>query len=140
LSVPPFAAEVTLFVSNQYLRTSGAPNVYIDTFSATASEGRLIVKNGSWNGKKRIVDAIRSASIFVNGNKIFSPRDFKKRVYILEKHVNLLEEENTISIKLAGRPGSYLTLEVMGEEVPVKTNLPTTKGTLTGDETWSGEV
>ena len=42
-----FAGEITVFGPNQYLRTTGAPNVYTDTFSAVAGEGRLIVKNGS---------------------------------------------------------------------------------------------
>ena len=56
-----FAAEITVFGPNQYLRTTGAPNTYTDTFSAIAGEGSLIVKNGSWDGKKRIVDTISSA-------------------------------------------------------------------------------
>jgi len=156
------AAEGATLFEQKYLRTSGAPNVYTDTFSAAEGEGMLIIKNGSWNGKKRIVNAIRSASIFVNGQQVFGrrhfknrvrllkksvngrrnfcPRYFKKRVHLLEIPVYLREGDNEISIKLAGRRGSYLTLEVIGEEFRVKTKEPTTIGTLTGDETWSGEV
>ena len=92
-----FAAEVTLLGPNQYLRTSGAPNVYTDTFSAIAGEGSLIVKNGSWDGENRIVDAISSASVFVNGQQIFGPSDFNQQVHLLERTVNL-SENNTISV------------------------------------------
>jgi len=165
ISTSVAAEEVTLF-ERTYSRTSGAPNVYTDTFSAAAGEGMLIVKNGSRYGKKRIANAIRSASIYVNGQKVsgrrhfyrhhfrwwvhlfkkyvngrgkFAPRHFKKRVHLLEIPVNLLEGDNKISVKLARRHRSYLSLEVKGEEV--NTDLPiTTQGTLPGDETWSGEV
>jgi parallel beta helix pectate lyase-like protein len=162
ISTSVAAEEATTLFEQKYLRTSGAPNVYTDTFSAAAGDGMLIIKNGSWNGKKRIVKAIRSASIFINGEQVFGrrhfknwfrllkksingrrnfcPRYFKKRVHLLEIPVNLREGDNEISIKLAGRRGSYLTLMVIGKEFKVKHNLPTTKGTLTGDETWSGEV
>ena len=135
-----FAAEVTLLGPNQYLRTSGAPNAYTDTFSAITGEGRLIVKNGSWDGENRIVDAISSASIYVNGQQIFGPSDFNQQVYLLEKPINL-SENNTISIELASSPGSYLIIEVIEEAYPPTVTLIADPATIyIGDSstlTWS---
>lgn len=138
-----FAAEGTLFGPNKYLRTSGAPNVYTDTFSAITGEGRLIVKNGSWDGENRIVDAISSASIYVNGQQIFGPSDFNQQVYLLEKPVNL-SENNTISIELASSPGSYLNIEVREEVDPPTVTLSADPATIyIGDSstlTWSSII
>ncbi|MBW1644417.1 MAG: tandem-95 repeat protein, partial [Deltaproteobacteria bacterium] len=138
-----FAVDVNVFGPNKYLRTSGAPNVYTDTFSAIAGEGRLIVKNGSWDGENRMVDAISTASVFVNGQQIFSPSDFNQQVYLLEKPVSL-SENNTISIELASSPGSYLIIEVREEVDPPAVTLSAAPATIyIGDSstlTWSTTI
>ncbi len=110
-----FAVEITAFGPKNYLRTTGEPDVYIDSFSAIPGESRLIVTNGASDGENRITDAISSAVILVNGVQIFGPNDFSQQVYLLEKPVNLTES-NSISIELASGPGSYLTIEVTQEQ------------------------
>ena len=75
-----FATEVTLFGPNQYLRTSGSPNVFTDSFAAIWGSGMLIGKNGAMNGTDRITDAISSASVYINGEQIFGPSDFNQNV------------------------------------------------------------
>jgi RHS repeat-associated protein len=112
-----FAVEVTVLGPNQYLRTSGAPDVYTDTFSAIPGEGKLIIKNGAGDGERRITDAISSAVILVNGVQIFGPSDFNQNVYLLESPVNLADS-NSISVELASSPGSYLIIEVREEVDP----------------------
>jgi hypothetical protein len=111
------AVEVTVFGPHQYVRTSGSPDVYSDTFSAMPGQGMLIVRNGSWNGGHRVEDGISSARVTVNGEEIFSPNDFNGHVYYLEAAVNLLED-NSISAELRSTPGSYLTIEVTEDVDP----------------------
>ncbi len=106
-----YAGEVTLFGPKQYVRTTGEPNVYTDTFSGIPGEGLLIAKNGHWDGGKRITDGISSASIVMNGVETFGPNDFNQQSYLLEAPVNLAES-NSFRIELASNPGSYLTIEV----------------------------
>ncbi len=113
------AVEVTMFGPNQYLRTTGSPDVYTDTFSGVAGEGTLIVKNGEWDGDRRITDAMSSASVVINGEEIFGPNDFNQQVYLLEASINVAEG-NSISIELASNPGSYLNIEIT-QEVPLPT-------------------
>ncbi len=108
---PSFAAEVTIFGPNQYVRTSGSPNVFTDTFDAAAGQGMLIVKNGQMDDDNRIFDAISSARVIVNGVEIFGPSDFNRNVYLLEAPIDLTEN-NAITVELASQPGSYITIEV----------------------------
>lgn len=127
--------EVTRFGPAQYLRTNGAPNIYTDTFPATPHEGKLIVTNGDEDRKHKV----SSALVFINGEQIFGPKDFKKKqkdstekgkkkpkekkgkgkkdskeVYVLEAPVNL-RASNTISVELRSKPESYLTIHVTQE-------------------------
>ena len=78
-----FAAEVTIFGPKQYVRTTGAPDVYTDTFTANPGEGTLIVKNGAMDGDDRITDALSSATVSLNGEQIFGPDHFNQQVYLL---------------------------------------------------------
>jgi len=116
------AGEVTLFGPKQYVRTTGTPNVYTDTFSAIPGEAKLTVKNGNWDGSERITDAISSASVAVNGEEIFGPDDFNQQVYLLETPINVAED-NSISIELASNPDSYFTIEVTQEVAPPTVNI-----------------
>ena len=106
-----FAGEVTLFGPKEFLRTTGKPNVYTDTFSAAPLEGKLSIKNGDEDGEHRI----SSALISVNGEQVFRPNDFNQQVYRLEAPVNLAED-NSIRVELRSKPGSYLTVQVTRKE------------------------
>ena len=106
-----FAAEVTLFGPIQYVRTTGAPDVFTNSFFAISELGMLIVKNGAIDGNNRITDAISSASVYLNGEQIFGPSDFTQNVYLLQAPVNL-NESNSITVQIGSRPGSYLTIEI----------------------------
>jgi hypothetical protein len=123
------AVEVTLFGPNQYLRTSGKPNLYKDSFPGIAGKGKLIVVNGdkdddhrrremhekdSHRGKDCDNDdnhRVSSALISVNGRLILGPKDFNQEPYILEVPISL-RENNSISVELRSEPGSYLMLEI----------------------------
>ncbi|SDU66649.1 hypothetical protein [Desulfobacula phenolica] len=106
------AEEVTIWGPNKYLRTAGSPNNYTSVFSTTPGQGKLVVKNGTMVGSKRVRDSLSSATISVNGEQIFGPSDFNKQVYLLEALLNLAEN-NEFSIELASSPDSYLTIEIV---------------------------
>ena len=103
------AAEMVLFESNEYTRTKGKPNKYVDSFliDRLRSSGKLVVLNGDKDGKCRTSSAI----IFFNGEQIFGPSDFNQQVDKLEVPVDLAES-NTVSVELRGKPGSYVTVSV----------------------------
>ncbi len=112
------AEEVTFLGPKKYERTSGAPNVYTDTFSTLAGLGKLIVKNGTMNGDNRVENSLSSATIRVNGEQIFGPSDFNRQVYLLESPIDLLAQ-NEFFIELASNPGSYLSIEIVKDvELP----------------------
>lgn len=135
-----FATEVTIFGPNQYVRTTGSPDVFTDSFTGISGEGMLIVENGANDGNNRITDAISSASVYINGEQIFGPSDFKQNVYLLQAPVSLLEN-NSITVELASSPGSYLTIEVTEEVDPPTVSLSADPETILLGEsatlTWS---
>jgi len=102
--------EVTLLGPKQYIRTTGKPNIYADTFPGRFGQGKLIVKNGDANGDNRISSAI----IKINGIQILGTNDFNQNVYALETIINLVEK-NTISVELRSKPGSYLAIQIKQE-------------------------
>ncbi|MGB2929905.1 MAG: hypothetical protein WBB70_13425, partial [Desulfobacterales bacterium] len=135
-----FATEVTIFGPNQYVRTTGSPDVFTDSFTAISGSGMLIVKNGAIDGNSRISDAISSASVYVNGEQIFGTSDFNQNVYLLQSPVNLLEN-NSITVELASSPGSYLSIEVTQQVDPPTVSLSADPETILLGEsatlTWS---
>jgi len=107
----------TLFGPKQYVRTNGAPDVFTDTFSASPGAATLTVRNGHWDGARKIKDAVSSALVVLNSTEIFGPEDFKKKVHLLEASVDLAEN-NTIQVELRSKPGTYITVEVLQEGLP----------------------
>ncbi len=94
----------SIFGPKKYIRTTGPKDVYTENYAATPGPGLITILNGEENGENRVT----SATITFNGVEIFSPNDFKKAVYLLEKTVTLAAT-NTIVIELASKPGTYLT-------------------------------
>jgi hypothetical protein len=111
---PPFntsnSVEVTLLGPKQYTRTSGMPNIYTDTFPGRVGQGKIILRNG---GVSR-TDRISSAIIKINGIQIFGTSDFTQNVQLLEKTVGL-QEENSISVELRSKPGSFINIQIAQE-------------------------
>jgi hypothetical protein len=137
---PSTAVEVTRFGPKQYVCEKGKPQTVTDTFSAYAGAAKIIVVNGEEHQhqggrdehrdqRDRDEDAdhkgwdedanhrVSSAIITLNGKEVFGPRDFKRHRSHLEADVNLLVN-NTLSVKLHGRPGSYLTITIMQMVIP----------------------
>jgi outer membrane protein assembly factor BamB len=55
----------------------------------------------------------RSSKVWLNGKKVFSNRDFRRRAKFLEKAV-YLNKENILKMNIKGRPGSSYNVEVYG--------------------------
>lgn len=109
------ATAKELYNSSVLLRETGAPQTITDTFSAPAINGdaMLTVHNGDPDtADKRVT----SAHVILNGNEIFSPDDFKKKMYLMERVVTL-EEQNTIEIQIAGAPGTFLSVSATADVV-----------------------
>lgn len=109
------AVEVTRFGPKQYDRTTGKPNTYNDTFTASGAigGGKLLVENGNAQGNNRVSSAV----ISLNGKEIFGPSAFNQNVGHLEASINLLDA-NTLSVELRSKPGSFLTIRVT-QDIPI---------------------
>jgi hypothetical protein len=137
------AVEVTRFGPKKYVCEKGKPQVFTDTFPADPGKGWLIVENGEQQhhqGRDKDSDhrdwddgdhGVSSAEITLNGKKVFGPWTFDHhRHHQVPVH---LRESNTLSVKVHGKPGSYLTIWVM-QEVPIELNItsPENGATVSG--------
>ena len=73
----------------------------------------LLVSNGSPSEHEDNKTRVSSASISINDETILRQKDFKKKIAKYVKPVTLLSN-NTIDFSIRGKPGSYLTTEVIG--------------------------
>ncbi|MCG6910469.1 MAG: hypothetical protein LJE94_10145, partial [Deltaproteobacteria bacterium] len=89
---------------------------------------------GKSDGDKRIEDGISSASILVNGIEVFGPEDFNQNTYLLTSPLEL-SWDNTLSIDLASKPETYITVEISEDLLPPSADL-----TATPEETPAGEA
>jgi len=78
------------------------------TFPGITGQGKLILKNGTQDGKNRI----SSALVLVNGKQVLGPSDFNQQVYNKEVPIKL-SENNSISVELRSGPGGNLTIRVV---------------------------
>nr|MBL0731832.1 hypothetical protein [Desulfobacterales bacterium] len=110
------AGEISAFGPKQYVRTTGAPNIYNDTFTARPGEARLIIKNGLPGEKTKKDKRIRSGVVSLNGIVLFTHDDFKHQTYILDTTITL-KESNELRIELESIPTHYLSIEII-QEIP----------------------
>jgi hypothetical protein len=105
------AAEVTIFGPEQYIRNTGRPFTVTDSFPGVSGEANLLITNGDANGKNRV----SSGTIMVNGVTVVTPDKFNKQVSSFEVPINVIEM-NTISVQLASKPGSFITVTISEAE------------------------
>ena len=113
-----FSADTTLLGPQLFVRNSGEPDIYAETFRAIPGQGTIIIKNGRSDGDKRIEDSISSALIMINDTVLFGPSDFNKNTYIMNSALEL-HSENTLTATLASQPGSYISIAII-ENISVK--------------------
>jgi hypothetical protein len=109
-AIPPVAgAQYTpAFGPEQYARTAGPPDDFVEHFQHCGTAGcRIVVVNGNADGS----DRISSAWISLNGVEILGPSDFKHKTGSIIKPVSLAGS-NTLEITLASSPGGFLMVDV----------------------------
>lgn len=98
----------TVFGPKQYTRATGQPQTFTETFQHCGTgQCQIVVTNGNGDKSKRA----SSASISLNGQQVFSPRDFNQQVASIVKPVTL-RDQNQLTVTLASSPGSTLTVSV----------------------------
>ncbi|HEX6396350.1 MAG TPA: hypothetical protein VFZ95_02915, partial [Steroidobacteraceae bacterium] len=116
------APDQPVFGPKAYVRTAGAPDTYTDSFTVPPSAGapfQLRIVNGAANGENRI----SSGWVKVNGVQVVGPADFGQNVALIERALTL-SNNNTVEVRLASKPGGYITLSVLGTRIlPVPTSL-----------------
>jgi RHS repeat-associated protein len=107
-----------LFGPTQYLRITtptGEPNEYTDTFTVPVSVGApflLNIVNGEAAGQNRVL----GAWIFVNDVEVVGVRDFAQQPAVIDRAVTL-QPTTRLRVRLAGIPGSFLTISVFGTKI-----------------------
>jgi RHS repeat-associated protein len=114
-SAADLLSDHTLFGPRQYVRSAGAPDTYVDTFAAPTAVGApfvVVLVNGNLNGTNRV----SSGSIRINGVQIAGPADFGARVPGFLRVISL-KPSNTLEVRLASAPGSFVTVTVLGRSL-----------------------
>ncbi len=113
------SGQATVFGPKTYTRTSGTPNTFQESFSVSNinSSFTLIVQNGDSSGG-RIIDAISSGRIILNGVEVVRPNDFNQQVELIQRTVTL-RENNTLTVELFSAPGSFITISIVRDPIPV---------------------
>jgi hypothetical protein len=102
LATPAFGPEL-------YVRTSGAPDTYTDSFSSSGGPQVLAVVNGDDGGNR-----VTGGSVVLNGVTVVSSADFQASTgTFIGVSVNLAPGTNTLSVSLDSEPGSYVTLVIL---------------------------
>src|SRR6266487_826097 len=109
------AGTTTAFGPKRYIRTSGPPQTFTETFSRCGTAPfQIVLVNGNADGTKRI----SSAFVYLNGVQIFSPADLNQQVARIARSV-VLRDQNQLTIKLASNPGSFVIIDVEYAASPV---------------------
>ena len=106
------SGQATVFGPKTYTRTAGRPNSFHENFTASnvGSSFTLIVQNGD-GGENRS----NSARIILNGVEVVRPGDLNQAADSIRKPVTLLEN-NTLTVELRSRPGSFITISLVRDD------------------------
>lgn len=110
------SCDTSFFGPKRYTRSSGAPNVFVDTISVPASVRSpyiLKVQNGEPDGSHRV----SSATIEIGGKTVAEPDDFSQHVSGFNRKVSLTQQ-TTLEVRLTSKPGSWLTISLCGQGQP----------------------
>lgn len=105
--------KVLLFGPVTVLRETGKPQEVTYTFprlSGLKDPFYLIIENGDSRSNVQV----SSAFILLNGKAVVSPQDLNPKEKKISKKIRLLEN-NTLTIQIHGKPGSFLKVYVTGQ-------------------------
>jgi hypothetical protein len=131
-SVTPLEGFELLWGPVELVRTDGPPNVYTLTITSEDLEHfqapfELHVQNGNRDGSGRveggsILDLISSATVVLDGKQILGRSDFSQQVPSLSANVQV-NQGSELTVTLASKPGSGLTIWVEGKLKPGRARL-----------------
>jgi RHS repeat-associated protein len=104
-----FTAGITVFGPQTYVRATGKPVVEVSTFSIGTPTNPYTLRVAN--------KGVTSAEIRLNGSVVFRPSDFKgsnTANAVLLAPVALLAGANQLSVELRSKPGSFLTIDIVG--------------------------
>ena len=110
LAAPSWTAADTVFGPKSFVRTTGSPNVFTESFVVVCKADRqffLRVENGPDGNVK-----IASATVALNGAEIVHEDDFNQQVGLIERSVGL-QALNTLTMRLAGTPRGTARVQVV---------------------------
>lgn len=107
------ALSLIVFGPQYYERSTGKPVTETAQFSVEEPDlsYTLHIYNGGAGSHFR--DNVSSAVVQLNGEYVVTPDDFNKHTSHIQKPVNL-STDNTIKVELRGKPGSNMTIEIVG--------------------------
>ena len=121
-------AQTVLFGPREYAREEGKPKEIKDRFFLCSpgstytvvvqfgpGETKLDKEKGHGKKDKGHEAMITSAEIELNGRKVVSPHEFKRKGETIRKTVNL-KEDNILEVELHGEPGGAVTVWIECED------------------------
>ncbi len=109
-------STVTIYGPQKFERAHGSPTTVTKTFpllSNATPPYLLIIDNGFCHD-----DDVTNATITLNGVQILSPSDFHKHQSQIVRTVSLAAN-NTLKVKIAGKPGTFLMLSITGKKASI---------------------
>jgi hypothetical protein len=103
------SAVRTIYGPHVFTRDNGAPAAETFTLAGYAPTATLHIVNGTPDAQHRVT----SATINVDGVDVVRESDFKKSVAELTVPITLANP-STVSVQLAGQPGSQVTISIEG--------------------------
>ncbi len=117
----------------RFTRNTGSPVNVTDSFSLPAdavAPFTILVENGAPSGSNRV----SNATIKLNGTDLYTSNDFNQNVSTLTKPVTLAAS-NTLEVKLASAPGSYLSITFNATRVASQPTFSVTPARTTQGQT-----
>jgi RHS repeat-associated protein len=109
-------STVTIYGPQKFERSHGNPTTVTKTFplpSNVVPPYSLIIENGFCDD-----DDVTSATITLNGVQVVSPSDFNRHQREIVKTITLAAN-NTVKVKISGKPNTFLILSITGKKAPV---------------------
>jgi RHS repeat-associated protein len=112
----------TILGPRRFDRTTGPPNQYLEQFSLPAGGTAPYTLHIQNRGEG--TDRVSSATVKLNGAEILLPSDLNQNVANIDRPVSL-SEANSLEVRLASNPGSYLIIDISAAAQVKDTSPPT---------------